>query len=106
MQKELTLSEIRLAQEEIATSLSVDGLDRSMVVHLEQTSFHLRNLERLLVAAMEKELIGELKKESLALNAVTEEMARAAVQLSVLTGVLRKVVKMVGQIIDMLEIAG
>ena len=95
-----------MAQAEIATSLSVYGLDRSMVEQLEQTSFHLRNLERLLVAAMERELIGELKKESLALNAVTEEMARAAEQLSVLTGILRKVVKMVGQIIQMLEIAG
>lgn len=106
MEKELTLEEIRQAQAEIATEMSLEGLTRSRMANLEQTSFHLRNLERLLVATMEKQLISELKRETLSLSALTEEMDRATKQLSALTLILRKVVKMAGQIIDMLEIAG
>lgn len=106
MEKELTLLEIRKAQTEIATEMSQDGLNRSSILVLEQTSFHLRNLERLLVARMENQLLSELKKETLSLSALTEEMARATRQLSALTQLLRKVVKMSGQIINLLEMAG
>ena len=106
MEKELTLEEIRQAQAEIAAEMSLEGLTRPRMIDLEQTSFHLRSLERLLVATMEKQLISELKRETLSLSALTEEMDRATKQLSSLTLILRKVVKMAGQIIDMLEIAG
>ncbi len=106
MEKELTLLEIRKAQEEIAVEMSQEGLKRSSILVLEKTSFHLRNLERLLVARMENLLISELKKETLSLFALSEEMEQATGRLSALTLLLRKVVKMSGQIIDLLEMVG
>jgi len=105
MDKELTLAEIRKAQAEIIVEMSKNGLTRSNQKRLEQASFHLRNIERLLVSLFEDELITALKKEVLSLSSLTEKMSRTSERLTKMTGILRNIVKMTGQIIDILELA-
>ena len=104
MDKEITLEEIRKAQFDILVEMTGKNLSPEAMQSLEKTSQHLRNLERLLVSAFEKKLIVALKNESMALNALTEEMNRTSEQLSGLTVTLRKIVKITGQIIDILEL--
>lgn len=104
MDKEITLEEIRKAQFDILVAMTEKNLSSEAVQSLEKTSQHLRNLERLLVSSFEKRLIVALKSESMALNALTEEMKRTSEQLSELTVTLRKIVKITGQIIDILEL--
>ncbi len=101
--KEITLEQIRTAQIEIATAMSqVDA--KSSQQELEKASIHLRNLERALVAAIGKELIATLKRESIMLNTVTEEMNQASERLFNIVTILRNVVKYTGQVIDVLEL--
>lgn len=104
MDKEITLEEIRKAQFDILVEMTEKSLSPEAVQSLEKTSQHLRNLERLLVSSFEKRLIVALKNECMALNALTEEMKRTSEQLSELTVTLRKIVKITGQIIDILEL--
>ncbi|MCK9638563.1 MAG: hypothetical protein M0R39_01540 [Prolixibacteraceae bacterium] len=104
MDKKITLEEIRKAQYDILVEITGKNLSSETVQSLEKTSQHLRNLERLLVSTFEKKLIVALKNESMALNALTEEMNRTSEQLSELTVTLRKIVKITGQIIDILEL--
>jgi hypothetical protein len=102
--KDISLEEIRKAQAEIAVEMNDGSLNRSEQLSLEQASAHLRNLERLLVAEVEKELIAALKNETISLNALTEEMNRSSEKLFKLTDILRKIVKITGQVIDILEL--
>ena len=104
MDKEITLEEIRKAQYDILVEMTEKSLSPEAVQSLEKTSQHLRNLERLLVSSFEKRLIVALKNECMALNALTEEMKRTSEQFSELTVTLRKIVKITGQIIDILEL--
>ncbi len=104
MDKEITLEEIRIAQNKILVEMAKEGLTDNEQIGLENASFHLRNLERLLVSTLEKNLISELKNETMALSALTEEMIRTSVKLSELTGILRKIVKITGQVIDILDL--
>lgn len=103
MDKKITLEEIREAQAEIAAEMADEGLKKSARVGLEMASIHLRNLERLLVATVEKQLIVSLKNETLALHALTEEMDRTSRKLATITVILRRIVKRTGQIIDILK---
>lgn len=105
MEKEVTLQEIRIAQVDIANEMGKGGLSKEALLSLEQATFHLRNLERLLVASVEKKLIASLKSETVALSALTEEMNRTSERLSKLTGILQKIIKITGQLIDILELA-
>ena len=100
---ELTLEEIRKAQLEIAQEMSTSEVSRNSKLSLEQASVHLRNLERILVATIEKDLIASLKKETILLNAIAEEMNRTSDRLFKVIDILRKVVKYSGQVIDVLE---
>lgn len=103
MDKKITLEEIREAQAEIAAEMADEGQNKKARVGLEKASIHLRNLESLLVATVEKQLIVSLKSETLALHALTEEMDRTSRKLATITGILRKIVRRTGQIIDILE---
>jgi thermostable 8-oxoguanine DNA glycosylase len=104
MEKEITLEEIRIAQNKTLEEMAKEGLTHSEQLGLENASFHLRNLERLLVATLGKNLIADLKNETMALNALTEEMNRTSKKLSDLTVILRKIVKITGQVIDILDL--
>ncbi len=99
----LTLEEIRKAQLEIAQEMSKSELSLSSKLSLEQASVHLRNLERILVATIEKELIASLKKETILLNAIAEDMSRKSKRLFKVIDILRKVVKYSGQVINILD---
>ena len=100
--RELSLEEIRKGQAEIAFEMGKSGLAPNEQVSLEQASIHLRNLERMLVASIGKELVADLKNETLALHALTEEINRTSQRLSKLSKILSDVVKITGQLIDIL----
>lgn len=102
--KEFTLEQIRSAQLEIATAMSQVGVSTENQLELEKASVHLRNLERALDASIGAELIATLKRETILLNVVTEEMSQTTERLLNIIAVLRKVVKLTGQVIDVLEI--
>jgi hypothetical protein len=104
MDKEMPLEEIRIAQKKILVEMAIEGLAQPELIGLENASLRLRNLERLLVASFEKRLLAELKNETIALNALTEEMNRTSNRLAELTVILRKIVKITGQVIDILDI--
>lgn len=100
--KELSLEEIRKGQAEIAFEMGKSGLTPNEQMSLEQASIHLRNLERILMASVEKELVADLKNETLALHALTEEMDQTSQRLSKLNKILGEVVRITGQLIDIL----
>ena len=102
--KELTLEQIRSAQFEITTAMSQGDLTNGSRQELEKASILLRNLERALDATIGKELIASLKKETVMLNALTEEMSQTSERLLSIIAVLRNVVKYTGQVIDVLEL--
>lgn len=102
--KELSLDEIRKAQAEIAVEMGKSRLSKAGQLSLEQATIHLRNLERILVSSIEKEMIATLKKETMSLNALTAEMDQTSKRLFKLTEILRKVIKITGQLIDILEL--
>jgi hypothetical protein len=104
MEKAITLEEIRIAQNKILVEMAKEGLSQDELIGLEKASLLLRNLERLLVSTFEKKLIVELKIETIALNSLTEEMKRTSDRLSELTVILRKIVKITGQVIDILDL--
>jgi hypothetical protein len=104
MDKEITLDEIRKALRDIADKMVNEVLKKKALRELEQASLHLQNLERLLAASAEPQLIVSLKSETLALHSLSEEMQRTSKRLSGITDILRKIVKKSGQIIDILEL--
>ena len=103
MDPKISLVEIRKAQSDIATEMTKDGLSPDEKLNLEKASFHLRNLERLLVASMEKSLISTLKKETVSLRKLTEEMKITSKRLTGISRILRKLVKITGHLIDLLD---
>lgn len=105
MDKALTLEEIRKAQEVILQELSGGVVTTERQLLLEQATLHLRELERLLVSTFEKSLTKSLKKETVALHHLIEQMEVTSRKLEKLTTILRKIVTVTGRIIDILELA-
>ena len=100
----MPLVDIRIAQNEIVSEMAKEGLTRAELIGLEKASLSMRNMERLLVATFEKRLIAELKIETLALNALTEEINRTSKKLSELTLILRRIVNITGQLINIFDL--
>jgi hypothetical protein len=103
---ELSLEEIRKAQIVIATEMAIKDLTQDEQLNLEKSTQHLRNIERLLVASIEKGLIDTLKQETTSLEALTEDINQTSKRLFKLAEILQKVVKITGQVIDLLEVVG
>ncbi len=99
-----TLDEIRKAQSDIAAEISDGGLAPADQLNLERASLHLRNMERLLVASLEKSLFKTLKKETVSLRKLTDEMKHTSKRLTGITEVLQKIVKITGQIIRIVDV--
>jgi hypothetical protein len=99
---DLTLEEIRAAQAEIALEMDDAQLSPAGQRNLEKASLHLRNLERLLVDAIETTLIMDLKNETSSLKGLVKEMNKTAEELFKITGILGKVVRITEQLIDVL----
>lgn len=104
MDYKLSLDEIRKAQSDIAAEMLKVGLPPGGHLNLERASLHLRNMERLLVASQEKSLINSLKKETLSLRELTEEMKITSKRLTGINRILRKVVKITGQLVDLADL--
>ena len=102
--REYSLEQIRIAQAEIALETGKAGLTKNEMLSLEKATLHLRNLERLLVAILEKNLIAALKEETKALKTLSEEMADNSRRLFRLTNLLREIVKITGRIIEILAL--
>jgi hypothetical protein len=103
-ESEITLVEIRKAQSDIAAEISKGGVAPGLLPDLEKASFHLRNLERLLVASIEKSLLKTLKVETESLSKLTREMGARSKRLSGINEILRKIVKITGQIVDAVDV--
>jgi DNA polymerase II large subunit len=103
---QLSLEEIRKAQKVITIEMAVKDLTQDEQYNLEQSTLHLRNLERVMVASVEKDLIDALKQETTSLKALTEHMNQTSKRLYKLAEILRKVVKITGQVIDVLQVVG
>jgi hypothetical protein len=103
---QLSLEEIRKAQKLIAIEMAVKDLTKDEQFNLEQSTLHLRNLERVLVASVEKDMIDALKQDTTSLKALTEQMNQTSKRLYKLTEILRKVVKITGLVIDVLDVVG
>jgi hypothetical protein len=99
---DLTLEEIRAAQAEIAGEMDNSQLPQVAQRSLEKASLHLRNLERLLVDAIEATLIKDLKNETSSLKGLVEEMNKTAGELFRITKILDNVVRITGQLIEVL----
>jgi hypothetical protein len=99
----LTLQDIRAAQAEIAEEMDNSRLSREGQRSLEKASLHLRKLERLLVDSIEKTLIADLTNETSSLKGLVSEMNKTAGELFKATEILGKVVKITGQLIDVLS---
>jgi hypothetical protein len=97
-----TLTEIREAQAEIAAEMDNSQLSRDSMRNLEKASLVLRNMERSLVDSIEIKLIADLKSGNSALKALIGEMEQSSGQLSRVNEILGKVVKVTGQLIDIL----
>jgi hypothetical protein len=102
--KEYSLEQIRSAQAEIALEMEKEELTKNEMLSLEKATLHLRNLERLLVATLEKTMIAALKEESKALKTLSEEMEETSKRLFKLTNFLREIVKITGRVIDILAL--
>jgi len=102
--KEYSLEQIRIAQAEIALEMGKAGLTKNEMLSLEKATLHLRNLERLLVATLEKNLIAALKEETKSLKTLSEEMADTSKRLFRLTNLLKEIVKITGRIIEILAL--
>ena len=103
--KEYSLEQIRAAQAEIAIEMGRGELEGNAMLFLEESSLHLRNLERLLVSTLEKNLIAALKIEAKALNSLSDEMSLESKRLFKMTNILREIVKVTGRVIDILALA-
>ena len=99
---DLTLEEIRAAQAEIALEMDDAQLSTAGQRSLEKASRHLRNLERLLVDSIEDTMIMDLKNETSSLKGLVNEMNKTAEELFKITGILGNVVRITGQLIDVL----
>lgn len=99
---DLTLEEIRAAQAEIAKEMDDAQLSPAGQRSLEKASLHLRNLERLLVDDIEATLIKDLRNETSSLKGLVKEMDKTAEDLFKITGILNKVVRITGQLIEFL----
>jgi len=102
--KEYSLEQIRIAQAEIALEMGNAGLTKNEMLSLEKATLHLRNLERLLVTTLEKNMIAALKEEAKALKTLSEEMEDTSKRLFRLTNFLREIVKITGRVIDILAL--
>lgn len=103
-EKEYTLEEIRKAQAEISGELAKDQLPAAEAAQLEQASTALRNLERALVQAEAKELLGRLKKENESLVRLTKLMAGESERLFRINDVLQRIIRKTGKVIDILDL--
>lgn len=97
------IEEIRKAQTGIAVQMQSGELSISGQSKLEEASLHLRNMERMITESLEKSIVKALKRETLSLDKLSKEINEAAGRLVTLNGILRKIVKIAGQIIDILE---
>ena len=97
-----TLEEIRKAQADIAGEMDNTQLNTEEQRGLERASLNLRNLERSLVKSIENELLESLKKEVSTLSVVIAEMKKSSEKLFKVTEILDHVVKITGQLIDIL----
>lgn len=103
MDHKASLEEIRKAQSDIATEMQKGGLTPEGELNLEKASLHLRNMERLLAASYEKSLVNDLKKETVSLRILTDEMKKTSDRLTGITRILRKIVKITGQLTHMVD---
>lgn len=103
-EKSKALEEIRKAQAEIASEMASADLSPSCRTKLELATLQLRNLERALVDAAEKELLASLKRESLSLSELTKEMETKGKRLFRIAGTLQKIVKISGRVIEILDL--
>jgi hypothetical protein len=104
LDKESTLEEIRKAQADLAGEMDNPALTREEQRDLERASLYLRNLERSLVDSIEDKLIAELKSETSTLGDLIAEMKKTTEHLFKVTEILDKVVKITGQLIDILSV--
>jgi len=100
----ISLEEIRKAQSDIAAEMAKEGMTPAEQLDLGKASIHLRNMERLLVSSYEKSLLNTLKSETSSLRKLTEEMKITSKRLTGTSRILRKVVKITGQLIDLAEV--
>jgi hypothetical protein len=103
-EKEYTLVEIRNAQEEISMELEKNGMTGEDVSRLEKASLSLRNMERALTQAAEKDLVSRMKQENKALVQLTKSMAKESEHLFRITAILQKIIQKTGRIIDILDL--
>lgn len=103
-QSDLTLNEIRQAQESIASRMLEPDLPAGEAVLLEKASLKLRNLERMLVAGQTNRFIGELRSETAGLKKLAGQITRNAAKLSALTERLRRVVSLLEKVADILDL--
>ena len=101
---DLTLDEIRKAQMVIAVQMGNMDLNAGEKLRLEQSTLHLRNMERSLVASVEKNLVGDLRKESAELNLLIAEMKKTSDRLFQVIPVLKKIVKIAGSVVKVAEL--
>ncbi len=102
LDKDSTLEEIRKAQADIAGEMDNPKLTRDEQRDLERTSLYLRNLERSLVDSIADKLIAELKSGNTSLKDLIAEMKKTTEHLFRVTEILDHVVKITGQLIDIL----
>ncbi len=102
--QEKSLEEIRKAQAEIALQMSKTDLSRTDMLNIEKASRQLRELERMLTASLEKELLATLKTEVASLKALTEEMHQTSERLFSLISILRKIIAVADQVIEILAL--
>jgi hypothetical protein len=103
--KDRTLEEIRKAQADIAGEMDNTNLSQNEQRSLEKASLYLRNMERSLVNSLEKQLIDDLKNETSSLAGLIAEMKKTTEKLFKVVEILDDVVKIAGQIINILEVA-
>jgi hypothetical protein len=103
-ESELTLEEIRKAQLVIAVQMGNLDLNIAEKLTLEQSTLHLRNMERLLVASVESILVGDLRKESAELKLLIAEMEKTSDRLFKVIPVLRNIVKITGTVVKVTDL--
>ncbi len=99
-----TLEEIRKSQNEIAQAMNNDNIAKSEQQTLERASLHLRNMERMLAASVEKAMISSLKQESIGLLALCAQMDIRIEAFARISGTLHRVVSATGQLIDLIDL--
>jgi hypothetical protein len=104
LDKDSTLEEIRQAQADLAAEMDNNSLTKAEQRSLEKASLYLSKLEGSLVNSIEDKLIEELKSETSSLSDLITEMKKTTEHLFKVTEILDQVVKITGQLIDILAI--